>query len=99
MRRMVHDGAKVFRVVVVQQKRIKNPDYVQGGQVRYWLLLDETEQTEYGPYNSIGPAKAVLTRETIDTWNDGGLKWGVVGGWIEKAAMNWEKVDLGGDQV
>lgn len=99
MRRMVGDGIDVYRVVVVQKKRAKNPDYVQGEGGQYWVLTDEEYSTEYGPYNSLGAAKGVLTRETVDTWNDGSLKWGVVGGRIEKADTVWRKVDLGGDQV
>ena len=96
MRRMVSNGQDVYRVVIVRRVQEKNPEYVQGTGMPYWILLDETYETEYGPYNTIGAAKGILTRETVDTWNDGVLKWGVVGGRIEKANTTWEKVDLGG---
>lgn len=96
MRRMVGNNQDVYRVVVVARERKVNPEYVQGEGKPYWLLLDKTNEFEYGPYNSLGAAKGVLTRETVDTWNDGQLKWGVVGGRIEKANTTWEKVDLGG---
>ena len=99
MRRMVTEGSDVYRVVVVHRKQVRNPAYVQGAGQPYWLLLDETWNAEYGPYNEIGSAKAVLTRETVDHQNGGILRWGIVGGWVEKASTTWEKVDLGGDQV
>lgn len=94
MRRMVTDGSQMFRVVVEQYERKKNPKYVQGGQEPYWLLTDKISEVQYGPYNSLGTAKGVLTRETINTWDDGKLKWGVAGGRIEKATTVWEKVEL-----
>ena len=96
MRRMVGTGQDVFRVVVVRRVQKKNPDYVQGEDAPCWIWLDETYETEYGPYNSLGTAKGILTRETVDTWNDGTLKWGVVSGRVEKATTTWEKVDLSG---
>lgn len=97
MRRMVTDGQDAYRVVVVTRKKIVNPDYEQGNGKPYLVLADETEQFEYGPYNKIGSAKAVLTGETIDPYEEGRpLKWGVVDGWVEKASTVWERVDLGG---
>lgn len=94
MRRMVGDNQDVFRVIVVTRKWKVNPEYVQGGTERYYVLLDETVETAYGPYNSIGTAKGILTRETIDHFNGGSLRWGVVGGRIEKAETTWTKVEL-----
>jgi len=93
---MVGEGQDVYRVVVVRYRTKQNPEYVQGEGKPYYLLLDETYETEYGPYNSLGTAKGILTRETVDTWNDGQLRWGVVGGRVEKASTTWERVDLGG---
>lgn len=96
MRDMVRNGREVYRVVVRKQKRERNPDYVQGKGLPYWILVDGEEVEQHGPYNHLGAAKGVLTRETVDTWKeDGSLKWGVLGGWIEKATTTWEKVDLG----
>ena len=92
MRRMVSDNQQVFRVIVVQFKRVKNPAYVQGGTERYYALTDEKVETAYGPYNSIGAAKAVLTRETVDMHGDGAPRWGVVGGRIERAETTWTQV-------
>lgn len=99
MRRAVSDGQPIYRVVVASYKRKPNPDYVQGSVRQYWVLTDEITETAYGPYNNLGTAKGILTRETIDTWKDGQLKWGVVGGRVEKANTVWEEVDLGGGQV
>lgn len=94
MRRLVTDGDDVYRVVVVRRKKVQHPDYVQGGRVPYWKLLDEMYNTEYGPYNKLGTAKGVLTREAVDTAGDGSLRWDVVAAWVEKANTTWEKVEL-----
>lgn len=94
MRQMVSDDQDLYRVVVQQYKKKVNPEYVQGGRADYWVLGDEVDEYAYGPYNTIGTAKAQLTRETIDTRNDGALRWGVAGGWIEKAETTWAKVGL-----
>lgn len=95
-RRMVNEGADVYRVVVVWRKVARNPDYEQGNGQPYWILLDETGKYEYGPYNQIGSAKAILTKEKFDRLDRDKLAWGVVDGWIEKATTTWERVDLGG---
>lgn len=92
MRRMVSDGADVYRVVVVHRKQKRNPDYVPGLGRSVYLLLDETVEVQYGPYNTLGTAKGVLTKETVD--RDGNPRWGIVGGRVEKATTTWTEVDL-----
>lgn len=94
MRRAVTTGQPMYRVVVEVFGRVRNPDYVQGEGRPYWLLTEELRKNEYGPYPNLGTAKGVLTGETVDTWRDGQLKWGVKGGWIEQAEITWKKVDL-----
>jgi hypothetical protein len=96
MRRSVTTGQPMYRVVVERFEKIKNRDYVQGSGSLYWILTDRVLQSEYGPYATLGTAKGVLTRETVDTWDEGKLKWGVQGGWIELAEIAWKKVDLDG---
>ena len=94
MRRMVGDGQDVYRVVVVRKKKIVNPKYRQGySDQSYYLLLDETYETQYGPYNELGTAKRILTRESYDR-SENRFQWDAVGGRIEKATTTWTKVEL-----
>lgn len=96
MRRAVTTDQPMYRVVVEVFGRVRNPDYVQGEGRPYWVLTEELHENEYGPYQNLGTAKGVLTRETVDTWDEGKLKWGVKGGRIEQAEIKWKKVELGG---
>ena len=94
MRTAVSDGQEVYRVVVVKRGQEKNPDYRQGQPDRgpYYVYTDETYEASYGPYNSLGTAKAILTRNTSGRRNE---PWpGVVGGRVEKAATVWSEVEL-----
>lgn len=90
MRRMVSDDQDVYRVVVVRKRQISNPEYRQGSGKRPYIYTDETYETSYGPYNTIGTAKGIQTRETRNIFGD--TERGVVDSWIEKATTTWEKV-------
>ncbi len=92
MRRMVGEGQEIFRVVVERYHVERNPAWKPGSSLPLLTLLDSTHLQHFGPYNSLGTAKGVLTRETRDAYE--GLRHGVAGGWIEKAEISWTKVDL-----
>lgn len=91
MRGMVGDEQDVFRVVVVRGKCELNPEYRQRGEGSPCIYTDETYETSYGPYNTIGAARSIQTRETR-CGPKGPFRQGVVDTWIEKATTTWEKV-------
>ncbi|MFG2292018.1 hypothetical protein [Streptomyces sp. NPDC048603] len=90
-RRMVGDDQDVFRVVVVERKRVRNPDWTPGTGTKMYVLTEETYQASYGPYNTIGAARGQLTRETWDSY-EGRLYDHVVSGRVQKATTTWEDV-------
>ena len=90
MRTMVSDDQDVYRVVVVQKRQYENPG--AGGQP-YWARSEtETDTFVYGPYNQIGSARAVHTRETRDRLDRNKARHYVVDSWIEIAETTWKKV-------
>lgn len=71
---------------------IHNPDYVQGNrETPYWLYLDETFEEQYGPYNTVGTCKAILTRESLDYNKQPRPEF--VCGRVEKADITWRVVN------
>jgi hypothetical protein len=93
MRTMAAEGKEMYRVVIVRRRPRQNPELVRGEANTgkpYWLYDGEEFESAYGPYNAIGAARAILSRETLDAY--GGLLLGVVGGRIEKAATAWTTV-------
>lgn len=93
MRTMVADDKDLFRVVIVKRRQEQNPDYKQGNGQRFYRYTDETYEAHYGPYNQIGPAKSIRTKEMWDSYNSAPHE-GVVDGWIEKGETKWTKVEL-----
>ncbi len=77
MRTMAAEGKEMYRVVIIWK--------------RPWLYNGEEHESAYGPYNAIGTARGVLTRETVDAC--GAPRPWVVGGRVEKATTTWAKVD------
>lgn len=95
MRRMVGDEQDVYRVIVVRKDQKKNPDFDRNDRTqrsRYWLYGPGTHEVSYGPYNTIGTARAIRTRETWDVYNDCPRHY-VVSSRIEKASTTWTVVD------
>ncbi|WP_328967924.1 hypothetical protein [Streptomyces sp. NBC_00239] len=90
-RRMVGDNQDVFRVLLVLRRQERNPAYEPGSGERYYRYTDETFETSYGPYNTIGAARGQLTRETWDHY-EGRLRDSVVSGRVQKATTTWEDV-------
>lgn len=94
MRTMAAEGKEMYRVVIVRKEMRNNPEWVTGednGDKPYWLYDGPEFESAYGPYNAIGTARGILSRET---WNfdHTGLQPGVVGGHVEKATTTWTAV-------
>lgn len=92
-RRMVGDNQEVYRVVIVQKERRQNPDWIRGNITTgepYYLYNGPEFEASYGPYNSLGAARAMVTRETLDYNKQ--PRPGVVSGRVEKATTTWETV-------
>lgn len=91
-RRLVSDGQRVFRVLVVERARRDNPEWKRGDVSSPRFLWDGPEgTTAYGPYNTIGAARGQLTFHTVDVY--GNARNGVVSGHIEEAHTTWARVD------
>ncbi|MFJ6720526.1 hypothetical protein [Streptomyces sp. NPDC091259] len=90
-RRMVGDDQDVFRVVIVKRRQVRNPNWEPGDGSRMYSYTDETYETSYGPYNTIGAARGQLTRETWDSYNSE-MYASVVSGRVQKATTTWEDV-------
>ena len=94
-RRMV-SGNEVYRVVVTQKGRRRNPAYVRGGTEPYLLWDQPEERYEYGPY-TLGGARGVLTQNACKPlWMTNGvkeLKDHIIRAWIEKAETTWSEVE------
>ncbi len=92
---MVSDGDEVYRVVVVRKKQELNPDYNRETAltVPYFLYSEtETVKSEYGPYNTVGIARSIRTREVTDYRGD--PRHDVADAWIEQAETVWKRTDL-----
>ena len=88
-RRAVDDDAELYRVVILRRAPRALPDGPP-----YWIWDGELHTIAYGPYNSIGPAKAQLRRESErPQWRGGGRLPGVEDAWIERADIAWERVE------
>lgn len=91
---LVTDGVDFYRAVVVKRRPRVNPEYVQGSlEHPYYLYDGEEYENAYGPYDKIGTAKSILTREMLNRRTKEPAP-GVVSGRVEKANITWEKVDL-----
>lgn len=96
-RRMMSPGQKQFRVAVKRHERALNPDRREPGQP--WFLYLETAVTDYwGPYNTIGAARSIQTKEAyMPGWvsnRRAELRDGVIETWIEQVVkVEWGRVD------
>lgn len=93
MRTMAAEGREMYRVVIVRRQSRLNPEWVPrevNAGKPYWLYDGPEFESAYGPYNAIGTARGVLTRETLDVYGEPRL--GVAGGRIEKATTTWTAV-------
>lgn len=92
-RQMVSDVQEVFRIVVTRRTMVDNPAWVRGDfgdDNPRRIPSDERYDATYGPYNSVGVARAQLKYQTMDY--RGRLYVNVVAGHIEKATTTWAEV-------
>lgn len=95
-RKMVDEGAEVYRVVVCRKKTLgQNPAYHwktcrETGELPYIYSETETEVEYYGPYNKEGAARQQVTYRSQDSY--GNPFHAVVSAHYEKANIVWEVV-------
>lgn len=82
-----------YRAIVVRKKKTQNPQYVPGLSAPYWLYLEETYETHYGPYARLGTAKAMITKESGAATHLGAYP-DFVSGRVEEGVTTWTEVDL-----
>lgn len=93
-RKLVDDGADIFRVVVRRKKSIgQNPAYdwrtcQETGEAPYIYSETETEVEYYGPYNTEGAARGQVKYRSQDGY--GNPYEAVVSAHYEKANIVWE---------
>lgn len=90
-RRLVDEDAELYRAVVVTRRMERNPDWVPGKGLDWWVPTDGTTTNYYGPYSKLGTARGVRTQETTDYMGE--TLPSVVSSHIEKATVTWSVVD------
>jgi hypothetical protein len=92
-RQSVSDGLPMFRVIITRLPQVKNPNWQRGvldPDNPMYLYDGEPFETAYGPYNSLGTARAQVTHHTLDGFGE--ARRGVVDGRVQKATTTWEDV-------
>jgi hypothetical protein len=98
---MLNTDEPIYRVVVVRKAWAPNPKYrgraydhvekrfveLSPGETPFVWSETETRTTKFGPYESLGTARGILTRETVSDWK----QEGIISADIEVGRVIWEK--------